>query len=383
MEEEYGIPGSSFSTVRVKSSTSTKIGDHKPIIDQPSTPLLELLVDSLLLLSDTSLFNVKCHTRNTIPRLELHLRTLVATLEIVFHSPTILTRETREKLYSDLDNFVDIHYRTTEMFNQDVNHSFKAKFKSKEINVTSNTYMHFPNYNINFLLIHLCDTLHCMRDDKTQLDEFFRRFKEGILALISAAPKISSVASGNIPGAIDDSLINNTLPRIINAFNVKYPITYWYPVWTYLLESLWLYAFNQGYEQQKHDDILTILNNQKAFRALWTRKEPTALPNSLWFDIVQEEIDKFIELLPVDAGLKIESLIHDVNQKLQLNNEFIKQVDINYNKKSIIKNNTPDETSNPLLEIIAENFTCKITGQITGDFIILSCCGNLIRHDAI
>ncbi|CAG8756170.1 8697_t:CDS:2 [Gigaspora margarita] len=461
MEEKYEIPGSSFSTsVRYdhcdnfnkKSSTSTKIGDHKAIIDrakefmkdfrdplnlisfkylvedleiEPPTPLLELLVYALLLLSDASLFNVKCHTRNTIPRLELHLRTLVVTLEIVFYSPTILTRETREKLYSDLDNFVDIHYRATEMFNQGVNHSFKAKFN--------------------------------MRDDETQLDEFFRRFKEGILALISAAPRISSVTSGII-----------TLPRIINAFNVKYPITYWYPVWrelllmhyslknlekdlnhnilrfyneTYLLESLWQYAFNQGYEQQKHDDILTILNDQKAFRALWTRKEPTALPNSLWFgvldlaqilsyktvqpvnlalcyylaleslqksqccyiqfkslellmslsyqepdwfkDIVQEELDKFIELLPVDAGLKIESLIHDVNQKLQLNNEFIKQVDINYNKKSIIKNNTPDKTSNPLLEIIAENFTCKITGQLTGDFLILSCCGNSISHDAI
>ncbi|CAG8793270.1 26261_t:CDS:2, partial [Gigaspora margarita] len=178
---------------------------------------------------------------------------------------------------------------------------------------------------------------------------------------------------------------------------------------TYLLESLWQHAFNQGYEQQTHDDILTILNNQKAFRALWARKEPTALPNSLWFgvldlaqnlsyktvqpvnlalcyylaleslqksqccyiqfkslellvslsyqepdwfkDIVQEEIEKFIESLPVDTRLKIESLIHD--------------------------------TSNPLLEIIAENFTCKITGQITGDFLILSCCGNSISHDAI
>ncbi|CAG8611321.1 95_t:CDS:2 [Dentiscutata erythropus] len=469
-----GIPGSNFSTsVRYKhfnkfnmeSSTSafTKTGDHKVIIDrakefmnnfrdplnlirfkylvenleiEPSAPLLELLVDALLLLSDASLFNVKCYTRNTIPHLELHLRTLVATLEIVFYSPIILNCETRDKLYSNLDNFIDIHYRVTEMSSQRVNHSFKSKFKFKEVN---NIYMNFPNYNINFLLIHLRDTLHSMRDDETQLDEFFQRFKDGILALISAAPRISPAAVGNVPAALVDSFISNTLPRIINVFKVKYPATYWYP--TYLLESLWQHAFNQGYEQQKHDNILTILNNQKAFRALWTRKEPTALPNSLWFgvldlaqnlsyktvqpvnlalcyylaleslqksqcsyinfkslevlvslsyqephwfkDIVQEEIEKFIEPLPVDARLKFETLIHDVNQKLQLNNEFIKQVDVNYSKKSIIKNNVPDKTSNPLLEIIAENFTCKITGQITGDFLILSCCGNSISHDAI
>ncbi|CAG8643208.1 11237_t:CDS:2, partial [Gigaspora rosea] len=138
MEEEYGIPGSNFQpynhceNFNKKSSTFTKIGDHKAIIDRAkefmkdfiedleielSTPLLELLVDALLLLSDVSLFNVKCHTINTIPRLKLHLRALVVTLEIVVYSPTILARETCEQLFSNLDNFVDIHYHAAEMFN--------------------------------------------------------------------------------------------------------------------------------------------------------------------------------------------------------------------------------------------------------------------------
>ncbi|CAG8754204.1 10140_t:CDS:1, partial [Ambispora leptoticha] len=209
----------------------------------------------------------------------------------------------------------------------------------------------------------------------------------------------------------------------------------------YILESLWQHAFNRGCEQQKHDDNLTILNNHKAFRELWTRKEPTALPNSLWFgvldlaqnlsrqtvqpvnlalcyylgleslqksqcyyiqfkslellislsyqepkwfkDIVQEEIEKFIEVLPVNSHLKFKNLIHDINQKLQLNNEFLEHFSIDYEKKSIIKNNMPDKTSNPLLKIVVENFTCKITGQITGDFLILSCCGNTVSRDAI
>ncbi|CAG8557101.1 165_t:CDS:2, partial [Cetraspora pellucida] len=404
--DEYGIPGSSFSTpagnnyhdyVNKKSSTSsafiinnmnTNVEDQYLVEDleiEPSASLLELLVDALLLLSDASLF--KCYTRNTIPHLELHLRTWIATLEVVFYSPTVLTHETRDKLYSNLDKFIDIHYRVTEMFSQGVNHSFKSKFKPKEINITSNIYMHFPNYNINFLLIHLRDTLH---------------------TLITGASKIPSVTYGNVPTAFD--FTNNTLPRIINAFNVKYPIAYWYPIWhelllmhyslktlikdlnynilrfyneTYLLKSLWQHAFNQGYEQQKHVDILTILNNYKAFRGLWTRKEPTALPNSLWFDVIHEEIEKFVKLLPVDFQLKFKNLIYDINQKLQLSNEFIEQFNINYEKKSIIKNNILDKTSNSLLEIIAENFTCKITKQITGDFLILSCCGHSVSRDAI
>ncbi|CAG8606576.1 1819_t:CDS:2, partial [Racocetra fulgida] len=445
MEEKYGIPGSSSSTNPLTSSTFTikknTIEDHKAIIEElmkdlgdpsnlisfkylvedleiePSAPLLKLLVDALLLLSDFSLFDVKCYTRNTIPHLELHLRTWVATLEVVFYSPTVLTRETRDKLYSNLDNFVDIHYRATEMFSQ---------------------------------------------------DEFLRRFREAILGLINGASTIPSIASGNVPAVLENSFTNNSLPKIINALNVKYPIAYWYPVWrellllhyslktmtrdlnynilrfyneTYLLEALWQHAFNQGYEQQKHDDILTILNNHKAFRGLWTRKEPTALPNSLWFgvldlaqnlsyqtvqpvnlalcyylgleslqksqcyyiqfkslelliylsykepdwfkDVVQEELENFIKLLPVDSQLKFEKLIHDINQKLQLNNEFMEQFGTNYEKKSIIKKNVPDKTSNPLLEIIAEHFTCKITRQITGDFLVLSCCGQSVSRDAV
>ncbi|CAG8779316.1 236_t:CDS:2, partial [Cetraspora pellucida] len=127
--EEYGIPGSSFSTpagnnhhdyVNKKSSTSstfiinktnTNVEDtaiinrakefmkefrnpsnlisFKYLVEdlevKPSASFLELLVDALLLLSDASLF--KCYTRNTIPHLELHLRTWIATLEVVFYSP--------------------------------------------------------------------------------------------------------------------------------------------------------------------------------------------------------------------------------------------------------------------------------------------------------
>ncbi|CAG8620017.1 2234_t:CDS:1, partial [Scutellospora calospora] len=307
-----------------------------------------------------------------------------------------------------------------------------------------------------------------MRDDETHLDEFLRRVKEGISTLISAAPRISSAASGNVPAALYDSFNNGTLPRFMNVIKFKYPITYWYPVWrelllmhyslknltkdlnydilrfyneTYLLESLWQHAFNQGYEQQKHDDILTILNDHKVFRGLWTRKEPTALPNSLWFgvldlaqnlsyktdqplnlalcyylglesmqksqsyyiqfkslelltslsfrepewfeDIVQKEIENFIEQLPIDSQQKFTTLVNDVNQKLRLDSEFIEQLNVNGPRKSIIKNNSLDKISNPLLEIIAEHFTCQITGQISGDFLILSCCGNSISYDAI
>ncbi|CAG8829817.1 4798_t:CDS:2, partial [Gigaspora rosea] len=87
-----------------------------------------------------------------------------------------------------------------------IGNSFKSKDKSKEIPNKNNIYMNFQNYNINFLLIHLRDTLH-----------------------------------RNTSGALG---IAEVLPNLAQVFKFKYPITYWYPTWReilsihYLLENL-------------------------------------------------------------------------------------------------------------------------------------------------
>ncbi|CAG8516701.1 25293_t:CDS:2, partial [Gigaspora rosea] len=501
MEESYGIPSPNFSIVRESSNNSiftinnennAKIEDQNAIIDRakefmkdfskPSNLIgfkllvedpeikfpANLLIDALLLLGNTSSFD--CSISNTIPHLELRLRTWVAVLESVFYSPIVLTREIREKLYNNLNSFVDIHYQISKTFSQSNDHNCESKGIDNADDDTN-----FPNYNINFLLLHLRDTLHIMRDDETYFDEFLNYVEGGLLTFIKAAPRKSNCFR-NIPTTLGKLFDNGTIPRFANVLKLKYPIGYWYPIWRellfvhyslkilsqdrnynfiqfydeiYLLEILWQHTFNEineDYEQSTHVDVLTILNDQNEFSNLWTREEQISLPNMLWFgildlaqilsyktiqptslalcyylgleslrksqgcfiqfkslelllslsyrepdwfeDMVQGEIEKFIEALPTDAQNNFKNLIRDVKKKLQLDDEFIGELNTSNSKanskeKSVTKNNSSDEDLNFLLEMIAENFTCPITGQITGDFLILSCCGHSISYYAI
>ncbi|CAG8751626.1 27198_t:CDS:2, partial [Gigaspora margarita] len=494
------------------SEPSNLIG-FKLLVEDPEVKFpANLLIDALLLLGNTSSFD--CNISNTIPHLELRLRTWVAVLESVFYSPIVLTREIREKLYNNLNSFVDIHYQISKTFSQSNDHNCESKeidnndhnceskeihncesngidnndhnceskeiqnFESKEIhnceskgidNADDDT--NFPNYNINFLLLHLRDTLHIMRDDETYFDEFLEYVNGGLLTFIKAAPRKSNCFR-NIPTTIGKLFDNGTIPRFADVLKLKYPIGYWYPIWRellfvhyslkllsqdrnyniiqfydeiYLLEILWQHAFNEineDYEQSTHVDALTILNDQNEFSNLWTRKESISLPNMLWFgildlaqilsyktiqptslalcyylgleslrksqgyfiqfkslelllslsyrepdwfeDMVQAEIKKFIDALPKDDQNNFNNLIRDVKKKLQLDDEFIGELNtFNSKEKSVIKNHSSDEDLKFLLEMIAENFTCPITGQITGDFLILSCCGHSISYYAI
>ncbi|CAG8589304.1 18112_t:CDS:2, partial [Dentiscutata erythropus] len=491
MEESYEIPSSSFSTEEYSnnstftthSESNAKIEDQNAIIDrakelmkdfsEPSNLIgfkllvedpevkfpADLLIDALLLLGNASSF--ECSIGNTIPHLELRLRTWTTVLETAFYYPIVLNREIREKLYNNLNSFIDIHYQISKTFSQGNDHS-------KEIDNTNDNVTNFPNYNINFLLLHLRDTLHIMRDDETYFDEFSRYVNRGLLTFIRAIPKKSN-GFRNIPVTLGELFVSGTIPRFSDVLRIKYPVGYWYPIWrellfvhyslkilsqdrnyniiqfyneTYILESLWQHVFNEDYKQSTHVDIFTILNDQNEFSNLWTSEESFTLSNMLWFgildlaqilsyktiqptslalcyylgleslrksqgcfiqfkslelllslsyrepdwfeDMVQREIEKFIEALPKDAQNDFNNLIHDVKKKLQLENEIIGKLNtINSKKKPVTKKNSSDEDLNFLLEMIAENFTCPITGQITGDFLVLSCCGHSVSYYAI
>ncbi|CAG8753160.1 16425_t:CDS:1, partial [Racocetra fulgida] len=446
------------------SEPSNLIG-FKLLIEDPDVKFpAELLVDALLLLSNSSSF--ECSIGNTIPHLELHLRTWVAVLETVFYSSIVLTREIREKLYSNLNSFVDIHHQISK-----VCHDNDRSYTPKGIYDTDDNYESFPNFNINFLLLHLRDTLYIMRDDETYFDEFLKCVKKDLLTFVRDIPKTSN-GFRDIPTTFGKLFVSGTIPRFTDVFRLKYPINYWYQIWrellfvhyslkilaqerdynilqfyneAYILESLWHYAFNENYEKPTYSDVLTILNDRNEFYEfsnLWTGEEPITLSNILWFgildlaqdlsyktiqpsslafcyylgleslqksqgcfiqfkslelllslsyrepdwfeDMVQVEIENFIEALPTDAQKNFINLIRDVKKKLNLDNEFLNQfITDNSKGQSATKTNSSDKNLNFLLKIIAENFTCPITGQITGDFLILSCCGISVSYYAI
>ncbi|CAG8700893.1 8096_t:CDS:1, partial [Scutellospora calospora] len=227
----------------------------------------------------------------------------------VCYSSIILGCKIREQLYKNLSDFVDFQYKAKNVFKQGFSDSFKLKAKSKE-NINDDIYINFHNYNIDFLLVHLRDTLHSMRDDETCMDEILRRIKEFLSSLIYISPQAASAASGNIPNALS---VAEILPKLAKVFHFKYPITYWYPTWrglllihyllenlskdelhgilrfyneTYLFELLWQYVFDLSISQIDQKEILNNQNEVIGFLNLWIKKEPTAPPNSLWFGVL-------------------------------------------------------------------------------------------------
>ncbi|CAG8753730.1 5439_t:CDS:2 [Gigaspora margarita] len=425
MEEMYGVSTVSQAEEFMKDfSNPSNLIKFKQLVEDSEIKLPErILIQALELLSDASSF--KYHSENTILYLEIQLRTWMATLERVCYSSIILGCEIREQLYKNLSNFVNIHYKAKTVFKQGV--------------------------------IHLRDTLHSMRDDETRTDETLRRIRDFLLALIHISPKAASTTSGNILGVAE------SLPNFAKALNFKYPITYWYPTWrellsihyslenltkddiystlrfyneTYLLELLWQYVFNLSINQIASKEILNSQNEVLEFLNLWTKKEPTAPPNSLWFgaldlaqslsqktsqlvslalcyylgleslqkskcnyicfkslellltlsykkpelfgNIIQDEINKYKESLLTPYQQVFEELIHDVTQKLQLNNQFMEQLSF----KSIKEKSEIKGDRKLIFDIIADELTCPVTRQITGDFLILS-CGHSISSDAI
>ncbi|PKB97559.1 hypothetical protein RhiirA5_432894 [Rhizophagus irregularis] len=70
----------------------------------------QVLENSLEALVDTP-FNH--YSKESVARLELHLRTLVTALEQICFSPIVLSKELRDKIYNSLAKFAEIHHKTT------------------------------------------------------------------------------------------------------------------------------------------------------------------------------------------------------------------------------------------------------------------------------
>ncbi|CAG8477797.1 5846_t:CDS:2 [Scutellospora calospora] len=415
----------------------------------------KLLINALKLLSDVSLFDY--YTEDIISHFELHLRTWVATLEKVVCSSIILNQEFYDKLYSSLVSFIDIHYHITLFFKQEVN--------LDNLDNAGDNYLNFQNFNINFLLIHLRDSLHCIRNNEARSEEFLRHGKDFILKLIRITPK------GDKSQDILEIFEGPTLPKLDNFFNFKNSIPNWYQKWreflflyyslqdlirdsnhyilqhrneAYILEFLCQYIFDQNLNQSELEklDFSEILNNQEDFSSLFIEYRFTDLPYFLWFglldfaqnlcrkitqqttltffyylgleilkktkydyvqfkslelllslsnkdpewfeNLVQTEINKHCASLSIDSQQKFKNLLDNVNLKLQLDDKFIKNlISTQYKESWFFKEKFSASKSDTLFkEIIMEQLTCPITGEITGDFLILR-CNHSISYDAI
>ncbi|PKK59644.1 hypothetical protein RhiirC2_871207, partial [Rhizophagus irregularis] len=290
----------------------------------------QILRDTLVALADPTPFDF--YAKQSVTRLELHLRTWVTVLERICFSPIVLSKELRDKVYNSLSKFAEIHRKTTQVIEIGLDNNFRSnsnQFSQQNNNQDDQIIINERNYNVDFLLIHLRDTLQCLRDDETWFQEIGRRSKEVLKVALNIAP-IAGVA---LPS--DNYSILSMLAQIRQSLSFKYHVASYYVDWRIMLiiqhnlfiwsvgtemiinkkfcelalmEHFWSFLEREWIDvtnkpilnsQAKFDEVLNkvtkALKNTGSFLNDLTGNEPIALPHTLWFgilDLAQHLIQK-------------------------------------------------------------------------------------------
>ncbi|RIA85904.1 hypothetical protein C1645_830133 [Glomus cerebriforme] len=245
----------------------------------------QVLTDSLEALVNTP-FNH--YSKESVARLELHLRTLVNVLERICFSPIVLSKELRDCIYNSLAKFAEIHRKTTQVIEIGVENNFRSNFNQFNQNNNENNQIIIKkrNYNIDFLLIHLRDTLHSLRDDETWLYEIIRRTKELLKAALNITPGILSKMGVTIPN--DNCSILTMLTQLRQSLSFKYPVAPYYVDWRIMLIIQHnLFTWSESSEKIIiSNKVFKTLKNTGSFLNELVGNEPLALPYTLWFGIL-------------------------------------------------------------------------------------------------
>ncbi|RIA95114.1 hypothetical protein C1645_758209 [Glomus cerebriforme] len=291
-------------------SNPEKLYELKKLAEEcPTQWTPKSLVNSLEKLCDTSYYN---HTSSdTANMLELHLRTFVAVLEAFIQNPVILNHKLREKLYSHLKDFNEVHHNITVAMEQGLDKTWKKGLQRFNSDINPQVGGVKRNYNVDYLLIHLRDTLHSLCDDETKFREGWRRFKDffkGVLGVVPAA----------IPHApADNANILTTWKKMREAFGFKVPVSNWYKDWRLLLilkqtldasyqkegnqtlkkfgermllEYLWFHikqiTSNIQTKDESDYEFSKVFNNKKRLFAELVEIEPLSYSHTFWFGIL-------------------------------------------------------------------------------------------------
>ncbi|PKK76946.1 TPR-like protein [Rhizophagus irregularis] len=343
------------------------------------------------------------HSMEIVIRLELHLRTLVAVLERICFSSIILSKELRDKVYNSLTKFAEFHRKTTHVISEGLENVFRSnQFNQSQENDDENIFQK-RNYNIDFLLIHLRDTLHSLRDDETWFREMLRRVKECLSAALNITTSVTE-----IPKAIP-----SIITHLRQGLSFKYPIASYYVGWRIMLiirynlfalsedsvinkkiEEMTLMEYFWGNleiewanvvdksildSQSKFDEVsselVEILMNAGSFLNELVGNEPLALPHTLWFgilDLAQSYIQKstrkatyglcyYLAIESLDKAPSsfiqfkaIEILLHLYN----INNELFSMIKIDFDQytQKLSENKSTDASKKfqILLEFVKE-----------------------------
>ncbi|RIA88526.1 hypothetical protein C1645_806747 [Glomus cerebriforme] len=279
----------------------------------------QVLIDSLVALADSSPFDLY-YSKESVARLELHLRAWIAVLEricsrICFSSsPICFTKKLRVENYSSLVKFAEIHQKAIEELEIK---SFKPNFNQQKDN-DDEKIANNQNYNIDFLLIHIRDTLHFLHHDETWIQKIIRKTIELLKAALNITPRDTILN--------DNCSILSILDKLRQDISIKYPVASYYIDWRIMLiiqhqlfiwcespeeiinrkfgerilmEYFWSYLEREWINvadksildfQPKFDEasnkLAKSLRNTGGFLNELTGNEPLALPHTLWFGIL-------------------------------------------------------------------------------------------------
>src|SRR5207248_2199667 len=118
--------------------------------------------------------------------LELHLRTYILALEAYGRRLVKMEKELCESLHENLTKLYNVHQHYTKILGKGLQ-STMVLFAASEESVK------VQNYDADFLLMHLYDTLHLMDVDKTVWLEIIDQLRALFAALIEALPGMSSI----------------------------------------------------------------------------------------------------------------------------------------------------------------------------------------------
>ncbi|RGB34932.1 hypothetical protein C1646_742528 [Rhizophagus diaphanus] len=364
----------------------------------------QILRDTLVALADPTPFDY--YAKQSVARLELHLRAWAEVLERICFSPMCLSKELQDKIHNSLTKFAEIYYKTTQLMEGFENNNFNLNFDQQNDDdcetVTKNR-----NYNIEFLLIHLRDTLNSLRDDETWFQEIIRKTKELLKAVMNIVPGILSATS-------EDTTLNNScsilsmLTQLRQGLSFKYPVATYYIDWRIMLiiqynllnwtdssEKIFNKKFGEmllmeyiwGFLEKEWINTAekSILNSQMKFDEVSNKlvksfkntdgflNKPFSLPHTLWFgilDIAQKLILRSTHTAIHGLGyyLAIESLNKAPSSFIQskaveillhlynINNELFSIVEIDFEQyvQKLKKNNLETDHFQNLLLFMKE-----------------------------
>ncbi|POG70934.1 hypothetical protein GLOIN_2v1876362 [Rhizophagus irregularis DAOM 181602=DAOM 197198] len=255
----------------------------------------QVLANSLEALVDTP-FNH--YSKESVARLELHLRALVTVLERICFSPIVLSKVLRDKVYNSLAKFAEIHRKTTQVIEIGLDNNFRRNFN--QFNQQSNN-----------------------QDEQIIKKQIIRRVRDLLKTALNITPGILTMAGINLP---NDCSILSMFTQIRQSLSFKYPVASYYVDWRIMLiiqNNLFIWSeSSEKIISKKFNELVlmdyiwsflerewgnsadkSILDSQTKFDEVSNKvvktlinaggilndlsgNEPIALPHTLWFGIL-------------------------------------------------------------------------------------------------